>query len=293
MAKEQQDIIEFKIPLLGLFTINIRALLRRLGKKEAKHPVLLVAERFLQVFEDHGVAHSQIPRLIPSLSLAQVSSPEFLLSALTPKILEQVVDLFQIQRGWLEGTTDILYNCYDCYKDPWRFLEDIKTLKVESFGFPMVVFTSVTALDDKSSRKQPVLLVMRELCTKLDEQVIYRYRIYDDGWDWGYWKTRIQLKAMVRIWDKMFDIPIPIYHVKEDILRMIESGRVVPYQYYKNGWRSKDACLEDYSLLPEESAASKAGSELSTVLEYIQAYKLESAGLGKNPRSSEETARFR
>jgi hypothetical protein len=51
------DIIEIK-PTLGPFALNIRALGRRLGIQGKSDPVVLVAERFLRLFLDHGHSYS-------------------------------------------------------------------------------------------------------------------------------------------------------------------------------------------------------------------------------------------
>ncbi len=294
MNKSREDIVEVKIPLGGILSINVREVFRRFKDKQKSDPVLIVAHRFLQIFEDHGVAVSQIPRLIPQLSLEQLRSPESLLPALTPEILQQTSELFQIRRAWLEGTTGVIYNCYACYKDPWRFFEDLKTLRLEDFGFPIVMFCSAKKLDGTSGRNQFLVPVLREECAQLGEKTIYRYHVYDDGWDWGYWKCRIQLKAMMRVWWEKYEVPVPVIHIDKKELKEIEAGRVVPHKYFTRRRRSVESSLEDYSLSLDESTVSKESEELPVVFEYINAYKLEDKEApGRYQKLSEETARFR
>jgi len=260
---------------------------RRSTSWRKKDPTLIVTNRFLKIFEDHDVAIPQIPLLISQLSLGQLRL-ESLPFALTSKVLRQTAKLFQIQLAWLEGVTDQIYNRYHCYKDPWRFFEDIKTFKIDEFDLSMVAFCSTAKLDYGGGQGQPIILVLREKCAHLDDKIIYRYRIYDE-FDWGYRKSRIQLKAIIRIWEDKVGTPVPIYKVGKRVLREIESGRAVPYRYYRGG--QTDPSLEDYSFSTEESAVSKEADELPTVFEYIKAYKLE----GKerpNKGISREMARF-
>jgi hypothetical protein len=291
MTKKDEDIFEFKLPLAGVADINLRALFRRFQKKKDANPVVLVAKRFLQIFQDHDVAISQIPRLIPQLSLDQLRNIDSLLPALTPEILQQAAELFQVRREWLEGTSDVIYNRYYCYKNPWRFFEDLKTLNIDDFGFPLVFFCSAKILDGTKGRQQRLVPVLREECAKLGEKIIYRYRIYDDGWDWGYWKCRIQLKAMIRIWWMKYELPVPVIHINKKELNEIESGHFVPHIYFKHRRRAAESSLEDYSMSPDESAVSKEVEELPLVTEYIRAYKLEQA---EPPERNElgNTARF-
>lgn len=290
MPKPPEDIIEIKPSFYGI-GLNINALWRRFRSKP--DPVTIVARRFLQVYQDHGVAISQIPRLVSQLSLEQIRNPESLLPALTPEILQQTADLFRIQWKWLDGTTKTIYDRRYCYKDPWAFFEDLKTLKIDEFDFPLVAFCSSGKLDSTNHRDQPVVLVLREKCAQLDDQTIYRYHIQDEFY-WGYWKTRIQLKAMIRVWYRKFQIPVPIYRVEPKILEEIKTGRVVPHPFYRNR-RLKGADLEDYSLLPSESRQSKDAEEMGMVFEYIEAYKLKDVGKNeaRNPKTSGQTAKFR
>lgn len=291
MVKEKEDILEIKPGIYG-FHINLIALWRRLFSSEKENPVLVVPKRVLQIFKQHDVAASQIPRLIPQLSLVQVSSPQNLLSALTPDIIQQVADLFQIQTKWLEGETNRIYDDrYYCYKDPWKFFEDIETFKIETFEEPLIAFTSVSKFDCKSGKDQIVLLVQREKCADLDGKKIYRYRIIE-RFLWGYFKTRIQLKAMIRIWYKRFEIPVHIYQISKKELNSMESGKMVPDAYLKRSKRLKHIALEDFCLTPDEDRISKENDDLPEVFEYIKIYKLENME-GENPRFSQSTAQYR
>jgi hypothetical protein len=168
-------------------------------------------------------------------------------------------------------------------------------MKIDEFAFPLVAFCSSDRLDSSSRHgtKQPIVLVLRESCAELEDKTIYRYRIHDE-FCWGYWKCRIQLKAMTRIWYKKYQASVPIYRIDKKALSAIEEGLVVPRLFYQNSRRMRDADLKDYSLLPSESRQSKDEDEFPTVLAYIETYKLEHVGEDRvrNPSGSEETHKF-
>jgi hypothetical protein len=73
-------------------------------------------------------------------------------------------------------------------------------------------------------REQPLALLLVEKVADLGEEEILRYRIYQDDWDWGYWKCRIQLKVMARLVDKELSIRIPLYRTDRDTLQQVSSG---------------------------------------------------------------------
>lgn len=265
MSKDQKDIIEIKPGAYGVY-IDLRALWRKLNNKPKNDSVLPVAERFLKIFQDHGVAVSQIPRLIPLVDLERLRSTEALLPALTPQVIQQVSELFGIKRAWLEGTTEEMYELRWCYKSPERFFAELATLDLKSVTYPVIAFCCDEFLNGKSRRKQPFVLVMVEKCADINDKEIRRYRINRDDMIWNYKKCRIQVKAMIRIVERLLNRPIPLYRVSREKLQLIEDGLIVP----KSGCRLHDVSLEDYSLSPDESAVSKEAEELPEVLKYLE-----------------------
>lgn len=60
-----------------------------------------VAERFVKLFESHGVYRNQIPEFFGhELTIADVQTEESLLTKLTPSLLQSAADLFQINAEW-------------------------------------------------------------------------------------------------------------------------------------------------------------------------------------------------
>ena len=265
------DIVEIKpeFPLLPGVRLNIRALLRRLTQRRKVDPVAAVAHRFLFLFQEHKVPIPQIPRLVPQLTLDKLRTVESLLPALTGEILDQAANLFKIKRTWIEGADDSLYEGLWCYKSPEHFFEDLASTHIKGVFHPIRALFCTKTLDMNESREQPVALLLVEKVADLGEEEILRYRIYQDDWDWGYWKCRIQLKAMARLVDKELSLRIPLYRTDRQTLEQVCSGRRVPPASVIRRPLDKIS-LEDFGLSPNESKCSKEPAELPTVLEYIE-----------------------
>ena len=76
-----------------------------LNKEKAVEPSSVsdsVSTRFIQLFEAHGVYRNQIPEFFEhDLSIADMQSDEVLIEKLTPQLLNDAADLFQINTEWL------------------------------------------------------------------------------------------------------------------------------------------------------------------------------------------------
>jgi hypothetical protein len=270
------DILEVK-PGIGPFKLNLRAAFRwfrRLSSKSKPDPVIVVAQRFIQLFEEHGVPDQQIPRLIPSLSLNKLRNVDTLLPFLTNKLLEETARLFHVRRDWFDGLCNVIYDTAYCYKQPERFFQEFAAMQTGDTYHPIIVICCMARLDRHDEREQPVGILLRSKLCEIDEKEIYRYRIFGDGWRWTYWKSRIQLKAMIRVFDKFQSATIPIYRLEEKALQSIISGCRVPHRFLQ-GRPVDEMCLEDFALFESESAQAKEAEELPEVLEYINHHDLE------------------
>ena len=89
----EDDIIEIKPGFAGV-AINVRAAWRRVSKQGRVDRGPTVAERFLGLFDDHGVARGRIPNLVEGLSYRAVESPDALLAELRREQLVAASELF-------------------------------------------------------------------------------------------------------------------------------------------------------------------------------------------------------
>ena len=237
-----------------------------------KKPTNLVISRFFQSFQDHGVEKTQIPNLLPQVSLSAIASSSELLKVLTPDVLEQTAQMFGIRRQWLEGVGEQIYEGQYCYQAPERFFEHIARCNLHDF--PFRILSSHKQLDRHSPEDQRLVLVVVENITRIGEQEINRYHLFAGGWRWNYEPTRIQLKALARVVHRHFPTPIPIFKIERKSLDALEAGQLIPHSLVRGGL-CPDPCLEDYALCASESRVAKEVDELPQVLEYITAHKLD------------------
>ncbi len=257
--------------------LSVNKLWQRIAGKSKSHRVSIVAQHFLQAFVDHGVEPSQIPRLLPQIKLDDLKSENSLLAVLTPEILDQAAKFFGIRTDWLEGVDGGIYDCLSCYKQPKIFFENLALLnhgENDSDDFYVQSLVTTKQLDMNDPSQQLLVVVVAEKIAQLGDQRVYRYHIYGDGWDWGYWPTRIQLKATARLLFKKFGKTMPTYTTKLADLENIREGRLIPRSYLGRCLLSEPS-LEDYAMTQEENFHAKEIAELPKVLEYIEEHNLE------------------
>lgn len=256
----------------------LRFLRRNSGSKKTQS-LDVVAQRFCQIFQDHGVERSQIPRLLPQIKLGDLKSNEALLAALTPEILDQTAHLLGIRPEWLEGVDNDIYEYRHCYKDPEFFLDLLATLRSQADSdwphhFPLRVLVSNKHLDSKADREQRMVPVVLEKIAELDDEPIYRYYIFNDSFRWEYEPARIQLKAMARTFYKAFRTPVPLMVIKPADLQSVLDRKKISREFL-DGCLVTTPSLEDFSLTSQESVVAAEVDEIPKVLNYIEDHKLD------------------
>jgi hypothetical protein len=273
----ENDLIEVK-PGIGGVSLNLIELWRRLFRRPSPTKAELVTLRFLQLFNDHGIATAQIPRWLPAISLAELDQPQKLLAVLTPAVLEQAAHIFSIQRTWLEGVAKEIYETNSCYSSPQEFFTLLQRLNAEHKVFQICAFTSVKALNWHDDREQALTLIIAEKISTVSSSEdildLERYHIFSDAWNWGYAKTRIQLKGMVRVVDQIIGQRVPLFPASIAEVEAIQRGWIIPRKLLMRS-RLTDPSLEDYTSSLDEHKQAKETDELPYVMKYITERRLE------------------
>ena len=134
-------------------------------------PVQIVAQRFKQLFTDHGVEPSQIPRIFPKVLLEDLKSDDALLKRLNPELLDEAATLFGVRVEWLEGEDERIYPHRSCYKHPQKFFELFNSIKYEKFEYPVRLITSAEKLDFRGGGYQPILIMLAEKIAEVEVQI--------------------------------------------------------------------------------------------------------------------------
>lgn len=272
-----ERIVECKLGWGGV-SVNVPALFRRILDRPNPSPVSKIPRRFIKLFADHGVSKSQIPHWIPDIELTDVQDHARLLGKLKPETLVKAAEIFGVQRIWIEGETEKIFDTESCYKQPEKFFRRIPARAVADRPGLVRALIEDTGLDNRKAYGQPLVLVIVEPLKESEDRgemwSVDRYHIFGDSWDWSHAPCRIQLKAMARVMDRVFGYPTPIFKVNQRELEAVRSGKRVPRDLV-NRCLMTDPSLEDYACSAEESRAAKETEELPAVLSYIEQSGLE------------------
>lgn len=253
------DIFQIKPSFYGI-GIDLIALWKRI-RRQPPSGVEKVALRFIELFEQHGVVVTQIPRLLPGIDLAQMSSPASLLPTLTNDVLSAACALFGVRREWLEGASEQIYEHRYCYKSPARFFDELTSIERPAMVAPVRALTTQKQLDLGAPTSQRIELVMVEIAGWLGDEAIESYRPFSDGWEWGYPPCRLQLKAMIR----EYGSPVPLFQVTQGEMDLLYSGGIIPKSLMR-GALCTDPSLEDYCMSFERNRQAREVEELDEVV---------------------------
>ncbi len=263
-----------------------KLLLNFIGESKS-NSVNIVAQRFIKVFKDHGVNPAQIPRLMPEIKLNDLQTEASLLAVLTPEILNNTSKFFGISLKWLEGASDQIYENLACYQRLEIFFELFSAIQAgkndDEMGIPFRILTVSKKLDGSSNKYQPLIPVLVERIAQLGDESIYRYYIFNDGFDWWHAPARIQLKAMARIVFTHASTVSPLLVVKPEELELILEGKMIPRKFLHSGLVSNPS-LEDFAM-PAGSPIAREVDEFPEVLKYIEFNQLENLISVTNPYS--------
>ena len=227
----------------------------------------LVLKRFRQLFKDHGVEETQIPRVFQEITLDDLKSDDSLLKKLTTDFIDEVAQYFNVRVEWLEGIDNVIYRHRSCYKRPQLFFKFLNEIKYDEWDFPFRVITPEKSFDRHDDHYQPFTLLFVEKIGEIGEENIYRYFL-DTGWAWDHYTCRIQLKAMAMLYWQKARHPITLHTVPRDVYFQIEDAEQIPHHYL--GALLSDPSIEDYIITEDESRVSKEADELPVVIDYIK-----------------------
>lgn len=204
MLEEWTVIISFIGAILALIPLIIQFIhwmkKRSIAKQQMVKQEESVVERFILLFEKHGVHRNQIPRFFGhGLTLDDVSSPEKLRPKLTHDVLQAASDLFAIRLEWLECADNTIYPIYQhqFYQAPERFQQFLTDL--QSNGDRHRLSAHFVVSNHSKQRDYNALLYVKEAIGELGDTQISRYHLCSHQWIHQYWKARADLAACAAI----------------------------------------------------------------------------------------------
>ncbi|MBP2110504.1 hypothetical protein [Paenibacillus silagei] len=209
-----------------------------------KKPLSELIYKFYFIFEKHGVSRGQIPSFIDkkfNINYADVASEESIIPKLNDELLEWVSSKFGIRRCWFDATDEDYYSKYmydtiDCYKWVGVFINLFSKLidEFNVYGYKDSIHvyflkTFGKFKGDKSGEEgtADVIVVVSVKIGETTTNIIEKYILVTRNLRWDYWKSRQDIKRMIRTVDKL-GIRMCGYDISMDEYKEIVSAQVVP-----------------------------------------------------------------
>ena len=197
--------------------------------KVRQDPIRAQAQRVLDVFVAHGVAQTQISRLLPeqfAIPMKDFASADKLSEHLTPAFLDWVADYFALSRSWLDGIPVDPHQTICCYKHPADFAAWLAEHRAgEPFQFRLIVLKpSIKPINPCSNEN--VVIVLEERITYLDDQSVCRYFIFDGNGPLNYYPVIRSLMGLCVVADRARCL-VKGRVVDEKICTSIEDGQLL------------------------------------------------------------------
>ena len=226
--------------------------------------------RFLELYSIHRIPTNNIPDLIDrnfNLKIGDFSTKEAILNVLTGDLLQWISTYWGIQRGWLEGTAQRIYPYRNYYKNVGDFISLVVNLKYREEKTVVACFYKNGTLDHSSEKQQNVVLVLQYPIGEINGKTLYGYIPVSTQWNWGYWRTRYQLKSIIYILQKL-RISTCGYDLDLESMGQLVDGTIYP-EPIVNRISQYTWYPEDYIDLPSESSCCKETAETHEVRKYI------------------------
>jgi len=184
-----------------------------------------VAERFVKLFEAHGVYRNQIPEFFGhGLTVADVQTENNLLTTLTPSLLQNTADLFQINTEWLSHGQGDIFESHHFYKHPTEFGSYID--KLRSSGDEKEIGGFVLTVKPSKKYEEDTLILLKESVGRIGDRTIYRYHLCP-GWVLSYWKCCADVACCIAQ-AQMRNVYLVGKYVEKDWLNSFADGVLLP-----------------------------------------------------------------
>lgn len=197
--------------------------------KVRQDPIRAQAQRVLDVFAAHGVAQTQISRLLPMqfvIPMTAFASADKLTEHLTPAFLDWVADYFALSRSWLDGIPGDPHQKICCYKHPADFAAWLAERRTEEpFQFRLFVLKP-SAKPINPNSNENIVIVLEECISYLDDQSVCRYFIFDGNGPLNHYPVIRSLMGLCAVADRTRCL-VKGRVIDEKICAAIEDGHLL------------------------------------------------------------------
>lgn len=230
-----------------------------------------LVDRFLKVFEVHGIAITQIYTITDkrfNLTLKDFKDKDSVLNIISDDLLNWTASTFGVRREWLDGIDKNIYQMPDYYKDIHTAIRDFINMLNKDYEVDVYFLRTSEELNNMSEEDQSIGLVIRIYFNDGFGKKIFKYIPIRTYWYWGYWRTRYQLKALIWLFKKL-DIDTHGYNIDKKELDSLLSGDIFPQQIIDNLRIGYTWYTDDYIDSPTYSIQAKENDEKDQVYKYF------------------------
>lgn len=218
--------------------------------QERRDPVRAQATRVLRAFESHGIARTQIVRLLPpglALPMTAFASAQSLRGHLTPALLDWVAEFFLLERAWFDGVQKAAphSSCrHNFYKQPGalhQWLIERIGNRVLDFKVYLLKADALPVGEDSSG---PFVILLAETHCELDGEFHCRYQLLSGGAHFDHVPCVVDLIASCAVYDAL-NIDFCGLVLPRDKLLRLEDGAelIIEAMRYTNGYWKPEALL--------------------------------------------------
>ncbi|MBX4258546.1 toll/interleukin-1 receptor domain-containing protein [Clostridium estertheticum] len=240
-------------------------------------------DKFIYVYEEHGIGLHQMPAFIDSefdIRFSDLTPRKNLLNKINDRLINWTCDKFGIQRRWIDEGDKHIYYSINCYKEVYNFIDVVAQI-IDDVGiynnysskihvYALKDFKELKA--DKTEENGKVLFIIETKIGESSTDYIYKYTIIRDNLYWYYGKCRRDAKKIIAICNA-FNIHIDGYDLPKDTLWRIGYVNLFPYRII-NKLRGTTWNPEDY-ISPNDYVNEVENEDLQLILELITKYRKE------------------
>ncbi|REL36299.1 hypothetical protein [Thalassotalea euphylliae] len=200
-------------------------------KDDTDIEVKSIASRIVTAFESHGVSRNQIPELFnDELDYYSCSSDKELLKRLTPQMVQKTAEMFGINKDWIEGSSNEVYEMHDFYKTPELFESYLKKYLHKKAKDKNIYAYALSSTNRGLFRCNNALIVIAEPICSLNGRNVFKYHLIG-GWVFDYWKSRVYFAAICALLFKYEIFVIGRYVEPKWLQRVFEEGELLNYNF--------------------------------------------------------------
>lgn len=210
---------------------------------EVSNQILDIVEKFIMVYEEHGISLKQMPSFIDEqfdVRYTDLISKESLLKKLDDNLINWTCSTFDIQRSWFDDDKT-LYRSIDCYKNTHAFTSIISRLIDEvgvygNYEFKIHVYALKDFGELKGDKTEPhsrILFVIRVCIGQTSTGNIYKYLLINNNLKWDYWKSRFDAKKIIAIC-KAFNLYVDGYDIPKLTLGYLGYDNLFPHKVIRS-----------------------------------------------------------